>query len=148
MDYVLGFSWKGLVVFLLAMLPNVLYFLQPPSSGQGSKKKHLVLDIVEHGSQALFILLLVFLVSGRNAPVLSPHTIGMAILLLLYYALWIFYFAGRKSLIALYGMAVIPVAYFILAEFWLHISVAAIPTVIFGFVHIMITSMDNPSHPG
>lgn len=85
---------------------------------------------------------LVFLISRHDSPLLSPYTLGMAIFLFVYYLLWIFYFRGYKTLTVLLGMAVVPVAYFILAEIWLHKGPAIVPTAIFGFTHIVITYID------
>jgi hypothetical protein len=31
MNYYFGFSWMGLIVFLLPMIPNIFYFLIPGS---------------------------------------------------------------------------------------------------------------------
>ena len=143
MGYSFGFSWKGLLTFLLIMIPNLFYFLLPNQNAPGSGiNDHLILEIIERASQAIFICLLLFLISKRSSPMVSPYTICMAVLLLSYDALWIFYFAGGTSFIALLGMAVLPVVYFVLAEIWLHNLPAVVPTVIFGIVHIMITYMD------
>ena len=47
----MGFSWKGLVVFLLPMLPNTLFFILPnPNGSLVVSNKHFLLDIVEHVS--------------------------------------------------------------------------------------------------
>lgn len=139
-----GFSWKGLLTFLLMMIPNLVYFLLPNPNVPGTgMSNHLILDILEHASQAIFLCLLLFLVSKQSSPLVSPYTVCIAILLLAYYALWIFYFAGGNSLPPLLGMAVLPVAYFILAEIWLHNLPALVPTAVFGAVHILITYMDG-----
>ena len=141
--YSFGFSWKGLLAFLLIMIPNIFYFFLPNSAVSGSAdSNHLIGDIIEHVSQAIFIILLMFLVNKRGSPMVSPYTVCMAILLLSYYVLWTFYFTGSKNLVILLGMAVLPVAYFVLAEIWLHNLPAIIPTAIFGFVHIIITYID------
>ena len=130
--YSFGFSWKGLLIFLLIMIPNIFYFLLPNSNVPGSAiNNHLTLDIIEHASQAIFIILLMFLINKQSSPMVSPYTICIAILLLLYYILWIFYFAGSKNLFILLGMAVLPVAYFALAEIWHHNFPAIIPSAIF-----------------
>lgn len=143
MGYSFGFSWKGLLAFLLVMVPNLFYFLLPNQNPSGSGiSDHLILDRVEHASQAIFICLLLFLVKKQNSPMVSPYTICIAIILLSYYALWISYFAGSKSLTVLLGMAVLPVIYFAIAEIWLHNLPAIIPTAVFGITHIMITYMD------
>lgn len=143
MGYSLGFSWKGLLAFLLIMIPNVFYFLLPNQSVSGSGiNNHLILDIVEHASQAIFICLLLFLVTKQTSPMICPYTICLAMILFSYYALWIFYFAGRNRFITLLGMAVLPVIYFIFAEIWLHNLPAIAPTAIFGTTHIIITYLD------
>ncbi len=143
MDYSIGFSLKGLIVFLLPMIPNLFYFWLPKTRERMKiTKKHLVLDIVEHGCQGIFILLLIFLVSGKASPVQSPYTLLFGITLILYFVLWFFYFTGRKKLPILLGLAILPVIYFILAEIWLYNFPAVIPTVIFGFAHVIITYLD------
>ena len=139
----IGFSWKGLIIFLLPMIPNVFYFLIPASDVSGNNvNTHLILDVFEHGSQAIFIFLLIFVTRKQTSEILCPYTIGMAIMLIFYYLLWIFCFTGKANLGILLGMAVLPVVYFIFAEMWLHNYLAIIPTAIFGVIHVIITYMD------
>ena len=140
MNYYFGFSWKGLIVFLLPMIPNIFYFLFPAPEGAGNiANNHMILDVLEHGSQAIFIFMLIFVISKQTSKIQSPYTVGMAILLLFYFVLWILYFTGKANLIILLGMAILPVVYFILAEIWLYNYLAIIPTVLFGIVHVIIT---------
>ena len=143
MDYSIGFSIKGLIVFLLPMIPNLFYFWLPKTGDRMKNvKKHMVLDMVEHGCQGIFILLLIFLVNGKDSPVQSPYTLLFGIILILYFELWFFYFTGRKKLPILLGLAILPVIYFILAEIWLYNFPAVIPTVVFGSAHVIITYLD------
>ncbi|MEW9096465.1 MAG: hypothetical protein AB2417_15410 [Clostridiaceae bacterium] len=143
MSYDFGFSWKGFIVFLLPMIPNISYFLIPSSDVSGNNiNSHLILDVLEHESQVIFIFMLIFLISKQTSEILCPYTIAMAIMLIFYYILWIFCFTGKTNLLILLGMAVIPVGYFILAEIWLHNYLAIIPTVLLGIVHVIITYMD------
>jgi hypothetical protein len=139
----IGFSWKGLVIFLLPMIPNVFYFLIPASDVSGNNvNTHLILDVLEHGSQVIFIILLIFVIKKQTSEILCTYTISMATMLIFYYVLWIFCFIGKSNLLILLGMAVIPVIYFILGEMWLHNYLAIIPTVFFGVIHLIITYMD------
>jgi len=143
LHYNIGFSWKGLVVFLLPMLPNILFFILPDPNGQRLvTNNHFLLDIIEHGSQAIFFALLIFGVSKKDSPLLCGYTIFMLILLLSYYGFWIAYFTIGINFIMLMSMAVFPVIYFILAEIWLHNLLALAPLTIFGIVHIIITYTD------
>jgi hypothetical protein len=145
MNYSFGFSWKGLLVFLLPMIPNLFYFLIPVANKSVSTaNKSNFLDLLEHASQAIFIFMLIFVVSKKASEVLCTYTFGMVILLLFYYVLWIIYFTGNANLVILLGLAILPVVYFILSEFWLHNYLAIIPTTFFGIVHVIITYRNYP----
>ena len=143
MNYSFGFSWRGFLIVLLPMIPNIFYFLFPDAISSGKiENSHLILNIIEHGSQLIYIALLIFMITNKYVSIQSVYVIGIAIFLLSYYALWILLFAGNKNLIILICMAIFPVVYFILAEIWLHNFLAIIPTVIFGIVHVVITYID------
>ena len=138
MNYYFGFSWKGLIIFVLPMIPNIFYFLIPASEiSRNNANSHLILDVLEHGSQAVFVFLLIFVISKKASEMRWPYTFGMAIMLILYYGLWVVYFTGNANPVIFWGMAVLPVVYFILAEIWLHHYLAIIPTLLFGIVHVM-----------
>lgn len=143
MDYYFGISWKGIILFLLPMIPNLFYFLIPKKEKSTKDvKRHLFLDILEHGSQGVFVFLLIFIMKNQTSETISPYSIGMGIMLILYYVLWVFYFTARVNLSVLLGLAIVPVIYFILAEIWLYNYLAIIPTVFFGIVHVIITYKD------
>lgn len=143
MEYSFGFSWKGFLIVFLPMIPNFFYFLFPNAmSSESTGINHLVLDIIEHGSQAIFIALLITLSRKNNVPMRSNYIIGMALFLLSYYILWVLLFMGNKNLIVLMCMAIFPVIYFVLSEMWLKNHPAILPTMIFGFVHVIITYKD------
>ena len=143
MNHNFGFSWKGFIVILLPMIPNLFYFLIPASDVSNNlSNSHFILDVLEHGSQGIFIFLLLFVVSKQPSKILCLHTIGMAILLISYYVLWILYFTGNANDFTFLGMAVLPVVYFILAEIWIGNYLAIIPTTFFGIVHVIITFMN------
>lgn len=146
MEVNFGFSFRGLIIFLMPMIPNFFYLLMPYSSAaKGKQNKHLFLDILEHGSQAVFIFLLVFTVNSQSFELLTIYSMFMAAMLILYYILWSFYFFGRHNMIILLGLAIVPVIYFILGELWLLNYWAVVPTVIFGIVHVVITLIDYRS---
>lgn len=148
MNYKLGVSWTGLVVVLLAMLPNFFYFIFPPmnvpvATVGGTK----VLDIIESVCRIGFMLLLIFLINDDKVNLRSPYFIFMLVFLLLYYILWIKYFVGGRdyqllgqSFLFIPGpMAVFPVVYFVIASVWLGNLPAGIVTILFGIVHIIIS---------
>lgn len=140
MQYHFGFSLKGLIIFLLPMIPNLFFFLLPSSAAASSSVSNTkILDFLEHGSQGIFIFILVFFVSNKVSQLSSRYIIAMGIMLALYYLLWIIYFTGHVTLLFQLGLAVLPVFYFIFGELWLHNPLAIIPTIIFGIFHVIIT---------
>jgi hypothetical protein len=129
------------------MIPNIFYFLFPDAISSGKvENSHLTLDLIEHGSQIIYITLLIFMITNRYVSLQSVYVIAMAIFLLSYYILWIILFAGNNDLIILICMSIFPVVYFILAEIWLSNFLAILPTAIFGIVHVIITYKDFLSY--
>lgn len=143
------FSWKAIVVIMLAMLPNIIYFISPSTDipeSLGSRIK--LIETIESISRVISFVLLIFLSKNTNADLKSPWVIGMIIFLLLYFALWGRYFFGGSSY-SLLGksflgipmpMAIFPVCYFICAALWLGNIPAVIALVVFGIAHILSVS--------
>lgn len=148
MNYKLGVSRAGLIIVLLAMLPNFFYFLFPPVNVPAAAANGVkALDIIESICRIGFMLLLIFLINRNKVNLRSPYLILMFVFLMLYYALWIKYFAGGRdyqllgqSFLFIPGpMAVSPVVYFVAASLWLGNLPACIVTILFGIVHIIIS---------
>lgn len=127
------------------MIPNFFYFAFPKVLSSVSAN-HVILDIIEHGSQAILFTLLIFLSTKSNISLQSKLILGMTIFLIVYYFLWILLFLGYKNLLILICMAIFPVIYFILGEMWLKNYPAIIPTLAFGIVHTLITYKDYYSN--
>lgn len=147
MNYKLGVSWTGLIIVLLAMLPNFFYFIFPPVNVPAAASGTKWLDVIESICRIGFMMLLIFLTNSHKVNFRSPYIIFILVFLLLYYALWIKYFAGGRdyqllgqSFLFVPGpMAVFPVVYFVLASLWLDNIPAGILTILFGIVHIIIS---------
>ena len=159
MNYYFGFSVVGLLVFLLPMLPNLLYFKffapkadKEKGKTEESKPAGHLLEWLEHGSQALFVAMLLFIKnkSAENAQGFpEPFTLWPALMLLLlvsYNLLWVFYIKGSRKKPLLMAMALLPVAYFILGEIGLGNYPALLPTILFGAVHLLISLTDTKKH--
>jgi len=142
MNYIINFSWKGLLIFALAMLPNIYYFRSLKKENTQSKNSHKVLDILEHASQMIFIILLIFIVNVKESPFNSPYILLIGTLLLIYYVLWVLYIKEIKNIFILEGLAIVPTLYFLVSEYWLLNYFAMIPTILFGVIHSIITYKD------
>ncbi|GAA0388993.1 hypothetical protein [Paenibacillus motobuensis] len=147
-----GFSFRGLVILLLVLLPNVLFYLYVSKdlsrSGQ-MMDRYPVISAIERGSQLLLMLALVFRVHAGEPSLKSKYVLGMGVFLLLYYALWTRYFAGggdygliSGSFPVYMGMAVFPSTYFALAGKWRKDRLGFALAILFGLSHTLNTYLN------
>lgn len=144
MNLKVSFSWVGLVVFVLPMLINIAYVMFPPA-GEAKPPAPVThwVEIVEQVSRIAYLLAVTLLVSRRPVSWRSAWLFPAAVFLILYYAVWIRYFAlgreiallKRAFLFVPMPLAVFPVLYFLCAAVWLHNVPAVILMVIFGAAH-------------
>ena len=148
MNLKISFSWIGLVVFALPMLINLVYAAFPPADEpQPPAPVMRWVEIVEQASRIAYLLAVTFLVSRTPVSVRSTWFFLAAAFLLLYYAVWIRYFAlgrdvallERAFLFVPMPLAVFPVLYFLCAALWLHNVPAAVLMVIFGAAHLTVS---------
>lgn len=147
-DLKFSFSWVGLVIFALPMLINIFYALFPPVQAPASPA-HITrgVEITEQVSRIAYLLAVVLLVSREPLHFPDIWLYLAAGFLLLYYAVWIRYFAGgrktallrRAFLLIPLPLAVFPVLYFLCAALWLRNLPAAVIMVIFGAAHITVS---------
>lgn len=148
MNLNVSFSWIGLVVFVLPMLINIAYAIFPPS-GKAEQTVAVTrwIEMVEQISRIAYLLAITLLVSRNPINFRSAWLCLVAIFLLLYYIVWIRYFAGGRNIALLnrpflfvpLPLAVFPVLYFLCAALWLHNIPAAILMVIFGAAHLTVS---------
>lgn len=145
----LSFSWIGLVVFALPMFVNIAYAVFLPV-GEVANFKNVTrwVEIVENISRIAYLVLLTFLVSKKP---LNPQSVWMmiaAVFLILYYIVWIRYFAGGRD-VTLLGkpflfvplpLAVFPVLYYMFAAIWMGNIPAAVIMLVFGAAHITVSA--------
>lgn len=140
-NYKIRFSYWGIAAVILVMLPNLLYaFLSPPSDPLSNNEAVFgVWNVLENaGRFGLMISLCV--ISNRNDKrhnrALDTVAVGS---LVVYYILWIVYFAGNYNEIMLVGMAFFPSLFFILISWKLRNVFAQVFSLLFGAMHIVIT---------
>ena len=144
----LSVSWTGLAVFALPMLINLAYVLFPPA-GPAEQQKPVThwVELVEQISRMAYLIAIVLLVSRKPIRLQSVWLGLAALFLILYYAVWIRYFAGGREIVLLrrsflfvpMPLAVFPVLYFLCAAIWLHNIPAAVTMVVFGIAHLTVS---------
>lgn len=144
----LGFSWIGLIVFLLPMLINIVYVILPPKNAPTTQQEtNKILEIIEQSTRILYMLAIVFLVCKEKVDFTSIWMFVGLMFLTLYYIVWFRYFLGGRD-IELLGkaflfvpmpLAVFPVIYFIFSAIWLNNYIAVLFMIIFGIAHNIIS---------
>ena len=148
MNLKLSFSWVGLVVFALPMLINIAYVVFPPvGKAEGGAAVPHWIEIVEQVSRIAYLAAITLLVSREPVRFRSAWPWLAALFLILYYAVWIRYFAGGREIALLnraflfvpIPLAVFPVLYYLCAAVWLHNIPAAVLMLIFGAAHLTVS---------
>ena len=146
------FSYRAVAVFILLMLPNIVYFISPPTDipdTLGSSMK--IIGAIENAFRMLSFLLLFFVSQKPDASLKSPWVIGIFIFMALYFVLWGRYFF-QGSTYAILGkdfwgipmpMVIFPVCCLICTAFWLDCIPAVIATIIFGILHALSHLVSN-----
>ena len=146
----LGFSFVGLIIFLLPMIINVVYVIYPPENNieeENENKKTSILEIIENSTTIAYVIILCILISNKSLNYRSPLLYISGVFLVLYYIVWIRYFIGgrdvkllgKKFLFIPLPLAVFPVLYFIFAALWMNNYLAVAVMCIFGIAHNIIS---------
>lgn len=142
-EYGFGFEYKGLIAFLLVMIPNFIWMAYPPEINPlvGMIAPYDWLNIVMNVSQWIMIAMICILIRPRIEKGNSRklYLVSAIVCLIIYYLLWIGYYNGFTSKHILLGMAWIPSLLFIFVVLWLKKYWALIPSIIFLSIHTFIT---------
>ena len=142
------FSVYGLVIFLLPMFINIVYFLFPPKNIQEeASSQNKILEFIEQISRMAYAVVICTLVSRKELDFKSPFLYLALLFLVLYYIVWIIYFIkgrdvsllGENFLFVPISLAVFPVMYFIFASIWMSNYIALAIMILFGIIHFKIS---------
>ncbi len=148
MNLKLSFSWIGLVVFALPMIINIAYAVFPPAKkAEQTAAAARWIEIVEQISRIAYLAAITLLVSRKAVGIRSVWLWLSAVFLVLYYIVWIRYFAGGREIALLnrpflfvpMPLAVFPVLYYLCAAVWLHNIPAVILMTVFGAAHLTVS---------
>lgn len=147
-DMKFKFSILGIIIFMLPMLINIVYFAyQPENENQNATVIPKMLEWIEQSTRILYAIAMCFFVSNQKVNSKSPWIYLGMLFLVLYYIVWIRYFAngrdaaflGKSFLFIPMPLAIFPVLYFLCAALWVHNYIALILMVIFGVAHNIIS---------
>lgn len=142
------FSVIGLIIFLLPMLINIVYFkVAPKKESTVTSNGTSIIEVIEQGSRILFAISICFFVSYKELNFKNPFLYLSILFLALYYMVWIRYFIGgmndsllgKNFLFVPIPLAIFPVLYFIFASLWMNNYIAVGIMIIFGVSHFIIS---------
>lgn len=138
-NYKIGFELWGLVLFLIIMIPNIIWFAVPaPNDIMRADSITPTIDSLGSICQILFIIALCILKrKGIPQIQINPLIIMVIISVLLYFTGWIFYYTGVTNPLIILLLILPPCCAFILFEINRKNVIALIPTIGFTVCHII-----------
>lgn len=149
-DMKFKFSILGVIIFMLPMLINIVYFMVPTSNeSETIVTNYKWIEMVEQATRILYVVVICTLVSNQKINYKSIYMYIGIIFLILYYIVWMRYFLGGmdRSLLAKsflfvpIPLAIFPVLYFICGALWLRNYIAVCIMIVFGIAHYSVSYM-------
>ena len=136
--YRLGFDIWGLLLFLIIMIPNFIWFVVPaPNDILRANSTTKTIDTVASVCQGWIVISLCVLVNKERAKLrITPLITAGIIAILLYFASWIGYYTGNVHTVILLGLTVFPYMAFLLFANDRKNRIAIVPISVFTVCHL------------
>lgn len=138
-NYKLSFEIWGLLLFLIVMIPNFIWFAIPAPND--ILRAESITEMVDTAASVCQILMIVAICIFRNREskklCITPHIIMVAICYLLYVASWIAYYNGMANVIVILGLTIPPCLAFLFFAIDRKNGIALIPISIFTICHLV-----------
>lgn len=137
--YKLGIDFWGLLLFLIIMIPNFIWFAIPaPNDILRSKSVTGVIDTVASVCQVLMIAALcIFRNKGNRKICINPFIIIVIVCCILYFFSWIVYYSGTVNAIEILGLIIPPCLAFLFYAIDRKNEIALFPISIFTICHLI-----------
>lgn len=145
--YRFGFDFWGLLLFMLVMLPNFIWFAVPaPNDILRAESVTPVVDVIASICQVLTVACLCFLINEERSKLrFSPLVIAAVICVVVYYLGWALYYSGITNSWVILLLTLPPCLSFILfaadrknLPAVLFASVFAVGHLVFGVVNFVV----------
>lgn len=137
--YKMGFDIWGLVVFLIIMIPNFIWFIIPaPNDILRADSATTAVDAVASICQVLVVITLCFFINQERKNIsITPLILTVMTCCLLYFASWVFYYIGMTNAIIIFGLTVPPCLTLLFFAIDRKNMIAVIPITIFTVCHFI-----------
>lgn len=137
--YRLGFDISGFVLFLIIMIPNLIWFAVPaPNDVLRTNSTTEIIDTVASVCQVLMIAALCMIINRESEKMrISPYVIISAGCCLLYFVSWMVYYAGVVNAAVILGLTVLPCLAFLFFALDRKNRIAVLPILLFTICHLL-----------
>lgn len=137
--YKLSFDIWGLLLFLIIMIPNFIWFSVPaPNDVLRADSVTKVVDTIASICQVLMVIALCVFVNRSSCKFrITPLMIAVMVCVLLYFASWIGYYLGIVNAVIILGLTVPPCLAFMFFAIDRRNMIAVVPSSIFLFCHLI-----------
>ena len=137
--YKLGVDISGLVIFLIIMLPNFIWFAVPaPNDILRQESMTPIVDIIGSVCQIIFVASLCIVINKeRDSIRISPLLISSAFCIGLYFLGWVLYYNGIVNPMVIICLTLPPCIAFIFFALDRKNIIAFIPAVCFTICHLI-----------
>ena len=140
-NYRIGFDWIGLILFLIIMIPNFIWFVVPaPNDVLRIESVTGTIDSIASVCQVLMMASLCLVINRNNTESKETGTIIMVMAcVVLYYICWLCYYQGNAETVVLIGLTVFPCAAFLIYSYKRRNMIAAFFAGVFSMCHLIYT---------
>lgn len=138
-NYKLNFNIWGLVIFLLIMIPNLIWFMVPATHDVLRVDSVTpIVDFISSMAQVIMIFGLCFLSNNKETnSVSNVLKLSMGTALVFYYLGWLSYYVGFTYNFIILDLCIVPSIIFILSLVSYRNYITLIPTLIFTIGHLI-----------
>ena len=137
--YRFGFDILGLILFLIIMIPNFIWFAVPaPNDILRNPSTTENIDAVASVFQVIMIICLCILKNRNQSRIhITPLIIITIISVAVYFISWVFYYVGITKAFVILGLTIPPCMAFLFYSIDRKNVVAVVPTIIFTICHLI-----------
>lgn len=142
--YKIGFDIWGLLLFLVIMIPNFIWFAVPaPNDILRIDSITKEVDTVGSVSQVLMIILLCILINKEQKETKrSQWIIAVIISCLIYFVSWLLYYCGITNAFVILGLTIPPCLAFLFFSIARKNMIAIIPILVFAICHLIYATVN------
>ena len=139
-----GFDIWGLLLFLIIMIPNFIWFAVPaPNDILRADSVTVIFDTIASICQTLMVAALCIIINRERKKIeFTPLIIAVCVCCLLYFASWVLYYNSVTNAAVILGLTLPPCLAFLFFAIDRKNLIALIPILVFTVCHIIYAAVN------